>query len=95
MAIVLVLAVFSQLVAAIIILTGLTIYLKTRPRFKEFSFWRVGFLAWGITCWIWCGFVLIAWLLGLEEPHGGAEKLVGLAVTGLGVFAMGTQLTKA
>ena len=93
LAIVLVLAVFSQFVAAIIILTGLTIYLKTRPRFKGFSYWRVGFLACGITCWIWCGFVLVACLLGLEELHGGAKKLAGLAFTGLGVFAIGTQLT--
>ena len=94
LAIVLVLAVFSQFVAAIIILTGLTIYLKTRPRFEGFTYWRVGFLACGITCWIWCGFVLVACLLGLEELHGGAKKLVGLAFTGFGVFAIGTQLTR-
>ena len=94
LAIVLVLAVFSQSVAAIIILTGLTIYLKTRPRFKGFTYWRVGFLACGITCWIWCGFVLVACFLGLEELHGGAKKLVGLSFTGLGVFAIGTQLTR-
>ena len=91
---VLIIAVFSQLVAAIILLTGLTIYLKTKPRFKEFAFWRVGFLAWGITCWVWCGIVLISYLLGLDGPDEGAKKLVGFALIGLGVFAIGTQLTR-
>lgn len=92
---VLILAVTSQVVAAIIILTGLTIYLKTRPRFNESAFWRVGFLAGGITCWVWCGLILIAYLLGLEEPGDGAKKMVGFGLKGLGVFAIGTQLTKA
>lgn len=90
-----VLAVTSQVVAAIIILTGLTIYLKTKPRFEESAFWRVGFLAGGLTCWVWCGFVLIGYLLGLEEPGDGAKKLVGFGLKGLGAFAIGTQLTKA